>query len=650
MTGTVNIQDKMPYSENSEGSLLRLDDNGCYFQKQNGNHLWEIIKQDGSEIYFDMCLNASSIPFVWYAKDRILASKDNKFGFLSIHGSITIPFKYDEIEPREDGMFDVRVGDAWGVINLDGLEVIRIKYSEKIPIDYDRIIVEDAFVNVLRTCGGTKGILNKNGIEFVPCIYDELFFSDKNIIIYGYGVGVDEYYDTNVGYFKFHVKYGCINSQGIEIIPSIYDCFIFQDGFILGGRDGCSVSRCVYGGSNVCRIADMHDFYGTFDLYDMSGKMLIGGFNSFEYDKINSIFFFELGGNWEFEVGGEDGNDIYHHPSYSYIDSECRWLILNKEFSSILCLSNGERMNLEGFNIKTHSNNDDTKEWNIPMDLLSKTNQKPEVELNWLVYSDFFSKYAVRIKDGAKTHHYSDIKVVNDDTMFVNYSSPKGDQRLFGISKFITHKISKYFCEKLIFDCEKEKIYLMTFPIHGFFFCAKKIDDKNSCVLLYNLNELDAPPVKAISSIETSILSSEIAYGKLKIEIIDKSIFTSPPVLMKDGSDIEESRKEQLKDEHIYCLSDIRLLYRDIYDAEFVNQTDKTKTDNSLTHWRKYTEEADTPYWFTDNNVRIERIDFSHREYNDRVFKDEIGSVFDNPYYNNALDWDQQSPEFWDSL
>ena len=356
-------------------ALTALDNIGQYFQKRCDNNVWELVDCSGTKIAFGWRFNSSDTPFVWYAKDRVLASKDGKYGFVSIDGFITIPFKYDLIEPREDGLFNVRIGEAWGIMNLDGFEITKIKYVKRIPPVFNNVIVEDVLTQE-QGCvkdgviEGRKGVINNRGSEIVPCIYDELFFSkDNSFIFFGYGDGLNDiYYETNIAWTQFGTgfKWGIMDSSGREIIKPIYDCFLLKDGFLLAGRNGNT-----WGRNKHCKIEDLYDYYGVFDLYDLSGNMIIGGFNFFEYNFEKELYCFQFGLFWEHEMGGEDGYGVYHHLTYRCDETESRWLILNKELSSVKNLQNGDHISFdEGFTVEIKR----TKHHISPIDYINDYN------------------------------------------------------------------------------------------------------------------------------------------------------------------------------------------------------------------------------------------------------------------------------------
>lgn len=115
--------------------------------------------------------------FEWYNSNKILTQLGSKYGFISLSGFFSIPFKYDEIELRKDGCFNVRIDKSWGVMTIDGYEFIPVKYSEKIADNFKNLIVQDSI-------SGGLGILNEHGKECIPTLYEHLQITDNQNIVF----------------------------------------------------------------------------------------------------------------------------------------------------------------------------------------------------------------------------------------------------------------------------------------------------------------------------------------------------------------------------------------------------------------------------------------------------------------------------------
>ena len=107
------------------------------------------------------------------ANNRLLCKQDGKYGVVDYEGWTIIPFVYEEFIERKDKCdekrYNVRLNNRWGVINLSGQDVYKIKYKQSIPNIKSNfhIIVENADTNC-------KGVLGFDGIEIIPTIYSQI--------------------------------------------------------------------------------------------------------------------------------------------------------------------------------------------------------------------------------------------------------------------------------------------------------------------------------------------------------------------------------------------------------------------------------------------------------------------------------------------
>lgn len=212
------------------------------------NGLWGILDNKGTvkaEFVFDMIY-----PF---SDNRACFSINDKFGFLDYNGKRVIEALYDEAYPFSFSLAKVRKRDKWGYIDMWGNVVIPLKYADGhncingllvvnsggfyddrwgVTIGGKWFVLNDkgkqisksytlitnyvdgvAKVNIggryeNNDCfmGGLWGVLNMDGEECVPLIYEEI----SNIMDGCFRV-------------KKKGKYGVINTHGEMIIPIKYD-------------------------------------------------------------------------------------------------------------------------------------------------------------------------------------------------------------------------------------------------------------------------------------------------------------------------------------------------------------------------------------------------------------------------------------------
>lgn len=236
--------------------------------------------------------------------DRFLCKQDDRYGIVNLEGEIIVPFVYDKLEKRNEayckGRYNVLQGERWGVIDISGKEIFRIKYKEAIPTieqlnEAQKKCSLSCLPNVFHLNGkthilvedgvtGRKGLVNFDGLEIVPAIYVDIKPCECRDFVYvSFSSGVD------------NSTWGCYNAQGKEIIPIKYYNIHYLENYFIAGVDFYDYT---YFGKD-----DL--YYGEYDLYDSEGKMLIGGFNNCEINISCFIFRFGITPFYSFDNYGE---------------------------------------------------------------------------------------------------------------------------------------------------------------------------------------------------------------------------------------------------------------------------------------------------------------------------------------------------------
>lgn len=113
---------------------------------------------------------------------------------------VILPLIYQKCTYLRDGLVKIKMNDKYGIIKLDGDEVV--------PCIYDAIDYKGGWISV--GANGKYGFLDITGKQIQPCVYD-------NAISFFSGWGVVEK----------DKKWGAINVYGIEIIP--FDNWTFSE-------------------------------------------------------------------------------------------------------------------------------------------------------------------------------------------------------------------------------------------------------------------------------------------------------------------------------------------------------------------------------------------------------------------------------------
>jgi len=136
---------------------------------------------------------------------------ESGWGFIDQSGKVIVSLIYDELEPYKGGLAKVRVGEFFGFVDKNGLEVVTPKFSE-VKWSFD-----DQGV-VMAKCGGTWWIVNSSGKETGPLDYE-------------YASGFSE----GLCAVKRRGKWGFINKEGGLVIDCKYsdiNLVGFRDGFV----------------------------------------------------------------------------------------------------------------------------------------------------------------------------------------------------------------------------------------------------------------------------------------------------------------------------------------------------------------------------------------------------------------------------------
>lgn len=287
--------------------------------KRNGH--WKLIKTSGKEIlpgydeikyydegYFYATRNGSTTIFdtklqkvvtlgkgQYFDRDhRILRvetktddGKKSKWSVTTLEGRVLTLNKYDHLRHFDDlGLAQVGiVGKGWGMINLQGKEVLPPKYA------YISSRQEGFFI-VAHKRDGKRGIVNKEGKEIAPVKYKEVGPFTNGIA----SVRLEE-----------NGKWAYINSEGKEITPFKYDkvySFITEVAWVTKGkgkrkryalvnRQGKEITPFKYtnaksfseGLAEANTGSNEYGENGKWSWIDVTGKAI----TPFEYDEVRSF-------------------------------------------------------------------------------------------------------------------------------------------------------------------------------------------------------------------------------------------------------------------------------------------------------------------------------------------------------------------------
>ena len=179
------------------------------------------------------------IPFMYdsagdFHEGLARVTKNEKYGYINHQGETVIPFIYDSVGNFHEGLAWARRDGQWGYINHRGETVIPFKYG--CGFDF-----KNGLVRVIQ--GGKWGVINTKGEEVIPLIYDDIWpgqsddfiacyvnnkvsiFTTKfgNMTPVKYDSETRNYLDVGLMGVNIGNKWGCINTNGKEVIPLIFD-------------------------------------------------------------------------------------------------------------------------------------------------------------------------------------------------------------------------------------------------------------------------------------------------------------------------------------------------------------------------------------------------------------------------------------------
>lgn len=148
------------------------------------------------------------------------------YGCINLSGDCFIPFRYEELNLREDGNFDAKIGNRWGIIDKMGREIVTIKYSEPIKFSLFWKNKEDKKeYEEYRLWAGSIYLFSakkdKSNVDVVKEKQTIISKAEKLAIV----KAAPDYYkhsdfenDSEEDLY-FNEKYGVIDDKGKEILP-----------------------------------------------------------------------------------------------------------------------------------------------------------------------------------------------------------------------------------------------------------------------------------------------------------------------------------------------------------------------------------------------------------------------------------------------
>ena len=380
-------------------------------------------------------------------------TEHGKFGIVDDRGMILAPIRYDEIVERPDGNYDICINNRWGIISVEGEELVNAYY--KTPIQFN----DKGYSIVQSADDSSYGLIRHDYFVAIPAKYR--LISEAKVDTYF------EHYEFKHPLFfvqqtkketDWHderdYRIGVCNLNGEFIVPIKYEEIRIKESFLIAERKG------------------------YFDLYDGINNrgLLIGGFHQF-YLNENRLFFY-FGGHYTSYTDKHDRDYV------SFVAWDGVWIITDFEMKSIMKDDKGIYRNLKGkiHDISTHDNNGLRRIYDIFPKCMTFIENSA-----WPHFIDSF--ILARDWDSISNNHYYIIdKETGEISDTYNEIKETAVKNVFFVEKNYREESSGILQDtRLVIPT----IYMaFTKPVNGYSFGARKQRKDTYCIELINLNNL----------------------------------------------------------------------------------------------------------------------------------------------------------------
>lgn len=445
---------------------------------------------------------------------HLKVTEHGKFGIVDSDDMILVPIRYDEIKERTDGNYNVCINNRWGIISIDGNEIVSVYYNA--PIQFN----EKGYAIVQNAEDLSYGLIRIDGFVIIPAKYrmikeakfDTYFehdeFNDPLFFVYQTLKGTDWYDDKDY-------RIGVCNINGEFIVPIKYEEIKIEETFLMAERKG---------------------YYDLYDGINNRG-LLIGGFHQF-YIRDNRLFFY-FGGRYSSYTDKHDKDHTI------FVAWGGVWIITDFEITSILRDDNGVCRNLKGkiYDISTHDSNSLEKIYNtFPkcMTFVENSEWPHFIDSYILVRGSFTDYYIINDETGEKSDTYHEIKETEvKNVFFVEKSYGEESSGILQDTRLVIPTIYMAF----------------TKPVNGYSFGARKQRKDTYCIELINLNNLA----------DIVIAYQDLSYSEVQCLFWNKNLYIYPLKEMEGLKAIRIKRTGKLSKDFCSLISSEEIISEDKY-------------------------------------------------------------------------------------
>lgn len=531
-------------------------------------------------------------------------TKRFKYGVLDILNKEVVPLKgYEDIK-IENGLILYRVGGYWGAFTLYGKVICEPKYSHikplteyiiKVGIDY-----YDGWGSSSETCWG---VINIDGEVLLPI--DR--YNAKYTIC-------DRLYNGFITYYVYGNSIGYLDITGREVLKPIYtEIGEFTDGFAIVAKTECYID---YAGDDI-----KTKVYGVID--DSFNEVIPCAFSKIEYERESGLFKTDVG------YKTSDGRFI------TEVNNER--LFVNAKYKHCGEFHDGCAIAVRIENNKVRFGLINTKS----EDILPPIFQSLKLSDSGLYKFKMDEKYGFVDKNGniAIPNRYHRIGKFEENLAVVTVKKDGTNSRnqfLYGFidnnGKEVLPPVYEYMGKR-----REGKVVLMKNNIWGIF----DIETKDTKMILHanymglckeGLCRLNVGGTFDRSNSKTT--GGKWGYINTKGQIIISPIYEYVLGFSDGIAAIKQNGKWGFID--INGIIVVPCKYDEVGHSFYNGQGSMMK--------------GDTIFVFDRSGILVDS--YEKEKTNDYYFcgYDDEPSIYDNPYYNDNLDMDQQSIEFWNSL
>ena len=176
---------------------------------ENGTYKTKVLNDKNQEIFtqydkVEAIQNQDKNGNLWYEKNVLKVQKDDKYGLINLEGKEVIPVEYDEISviPEIENSFKVKKDSKYGIVDSDGKTVIQAQYA-----DIDILGKDNKSGFIVKNDSGKYGIVDYSNTQILEIKYDS----------------IEKVYGNNMYVVTTSGKQKLVNKSGEDVLTTGFD-------------------------------------------------------------------------------------------------------------------------------------------------------------------------------------------------------------------------------------------------------------------------------------------------------------------------------------------------------------------------------------------------------------------------------------------